>query len=399
MMGLILLMLATAAQDFENPATLASRWGRLYGECRTRWIACAPQELDEHDRAEWRGIREKQARIRAEFAPQYLAIAAENPLGEIGQSALVEILMMEDRTLSPEGAMALQILRLEYAGEPAIGKDLGRLATCPWEGLEWLLDDVIERNPDYRTRCQALFARAQRIDRRARVATERRQNTQSRKDRELYGEDQWQRLIRLDPQAEVARARPFYERLQRENPVGLDLPDQRRTVTQKLARGAVGWLRDHNSPSIDRPAPEIDGPTVQGPRLRLSDYRGKVVLLLFWTSQSVASRATWQGSRNLRKEYSEQPFVILGVQCETPADRALATLMPDSFETLSWIDTEGDPKSIARRYGVTEFPSSFLIDDEGILVTKRPYQIATFEDVLLQLNLRRDRLDAGPPRP
>jgi hypothetical protein len=35
-------------------------------------------------------------------------------------------------------------------------------------------------------------------------------------------------------------------------------------------------------PRIGEPAPEIDGEDIEGVRFRLSDYRGKVVVLDFW---------------------------------------------------------------------------------------------------------------------
>lgn len=36
------------------------------------------------------------------------------------------------------------------------------------------------------------------------------------------------------------------------------------------------------APQVGQPAPEIDGVDLDGQRFRLSDYRGKVVMLDFW---------------------------------------------------------------------------------------------------------------------
>ena len=38
------------------------------------------------------------------------------------------------------------------------------------------------------------------------------------------------------------------------------------------------------SPRIGEPAPEIDGVDFEGQRFKLSDYRGKVVVVSFWAS-------------------------------------------------------------------------------------------------------------------
>jgi hypothetical protein len=46
--------------------------------------------------------------------------------------------------------------------------------------------------------------------------------------------------------------------------------------------GAQKKEKDASGPSIDKPAPDIVGKDLDGKPLKLSDYRGKVVLLDFW---------------------------------------------------------------------------------------------------------------------
>jgi hypothetical protein len=49
-----------------------------------------------------------------------------------------------------------------------------------------------------------------------------------------------------------------------------------------------GWFSRRSAPAcsdcvaLNRPAPEIDGQDVNGVPFKLSDYRGKVVVLDFW---------------------------------------------------------------------------------------------------------------------
>ena len=43
-----------------------------------------------------------------------------------------------------------------------------------------------------------------------------------------------------------------------------------------------GGSRTSGGPQVGKAAPEIDGEDVDGQRFKLSDYRGKVVLLNFW---------------------------------------------------------------------------------------------------------------------
>ena len=44
------------------------------------------------------------------------------------------------------------------------------------------------------------------------------------------------------------------------------------------------WLAAQEELAIGKPAPEIDGKDVDGKAFKLSDYRGKIVVLVFWAS-------------------------------------------------------------------------------------------------------------------
>ena len=393
--GLLILTIPGAKPDEILRST--TRLRNLEVECQQRWEACHPRPWIEIDSDEWKEVRARHAEVRAEFVPRLLEIATEDPLPFLRVEALVQLLLIEEQPLTPEGAMALQILRLEYAADPTIGSHLAGLASRPWEGVEWLLDDVIERNPDPTMRVRALWAKAQRISRLAGVAIHRRQPRLVRADREFYGEDQWNRLIHRDIPAQLAEARAVFERLSREEPRSFPLLDLS-PMGRMLAREANVWIHDHDAPSIDFPAPEIEGPTVQGPRLRLTDQRGKVVLLVFWSSRVPGSVKVFRQAQQLVRNLNGLPFTVLGVQCESATDQIVTRLIPDSLGALSWLDRESGP--IAGRYGVKDLPASFLIDDEGILAVKRSGgKGVTLEEVWNLATLQHERLAAGPPRP
>ena len=50
-----------------------------------------------------------------------------------------------------------------------------------------------------------------------------------------------------------------------------------------LGAGLVAWSWfSSGKPAVDRPAPEIIGKDLDGKPMKLSDFRGKVVMLDFW---------------------------------------------------------------------------------------------------------------------
>ena len=51
---------------------------------------------------------------------------------------------------------------------------------------------------------------------------------------------------------------------------------------QKIDPGALGGAPPDAGPKVGQDAPEIQGADLDGAPFKLSDYRGKVVMLAFW---------------------------------------------------------------------------------------------------------------------
>lgn len=93
--------------------------------------------------------------------------------------------------------------------------------------------------------------------------------------RQWLGEEEFARLSALDLAAAQASAVARLERVQRE--FG-DVHGSRGT----LGESAAGDLFELRNLAIGQVAPDIEGESVAGGPLKLSDYRGKVVVLDFW---------------------------------------------------------------------------------------------------------------------
>ena len=110
------------------------------------------------------------------------------------------------------------------------------------------------------------------------------------------------------------------------------------------------------------PAPPLDLPDASGAIHRLSDYRGKAVLVNFWATWCEPCRDELPTIERLRAALAGRPFVVLAVQmggsartaqhvAETLALRFPLLLDRDSHATTAW--------------GVKILPTSFLIDAQG----------------------------------
>ena len=114
--------------------------------------------------------------------------------------------------------------------------------------------------------------------------------------------------------------------------------------------------------AVGRPAPPLEGPAiVDGQRVNLSSFRGRVVLVNFWGSWCDPCR------RELPRlvEVERAGTAVVGVAVEDSRRRAREML---SAYQAGWPSADDPDRKIARRWGVGGgFPVTFAVDPGGIV--------------------------------
>lgn len=136
-----------------------------------------------------------------------------------------------------------------------------------------------------------------------------------------------------------------------------------------LREAAAAQLDDLRHLSVGRTAPDLDGTDLDGRPLRLRDYRGKVVVLTFWSKDCGICRGELAHLRELAQRLEGRPFAILGVNGD--ADRAAAKDVA-AAERVSWPSfwsADGDDGfgPIARRWQIRQWPALYLLDAQGVI--------------------------------
>jgi peroxiredoxin len=135
-------------------------------------------------------------------------------------------------------------------------------------------------------------------------------------------------------------------------------------------------------------APDFAVPDLAGQAVRLSAYRGQVVLVNLWTTWCPPCRDEMPSMERLHARLKDRGFVLLAVSQDeggVAVVRPFVEQLKLSFPIL--VDAQGE---VGRKYGVWGYPESFLVDREGRIVERiigprdwaSPEQIAQIEAVL-----------------
>ena len=108
-----------------------------------------------------------------------------------------------------------------------------------------------------------------------------------------------------------------------------------------------------------------------GKPLKLTDYRGKVVLLVFWGTWCGPCMEAVKHERALAERLKGRPFSILGIDCDEDKELALKTMKENDISWPNWNDGEPGAGPIAKRWHVQGFPTMILIGPDGTIRHKQ----------------------------
>jgi cytochrome c biogenesis protein CcmG, thiol:disulfide interchange protein DsbE len=111
-------------------------------------------------------------------------------------------------------------------------------------------------------------------------------------------------------------------------------------------------------------APDFELLTPEGSSIRLSDLRGRPVILNLWASWCPPCKAEMPALENVHQQYEVDGLVVLGVNMtyQDSAQSAIQFLSDGGLTFPVVMDTDG---SVGRRYQMRALPTTFFIDRNG----------------------------------
>ena len=132
----------------------------------------------------------------------------------------------------------------------------------------------------------------------------------------------------------------------------------------KLAGDKLHALR---TVGVGMVAPEIEGTDVDGAPLRLSDYRGKVVMIVFWGTWCGPCMGFLPTEKALAERLKDRPFVLLGVNSDRDRAAVKAASAEKGITWRSWFDGGSPRGPIASRWNVYGWPTIVVLDKAGVI--------------------------------
>lgn len=119
-------------------------------------------------------------------------------------------------------------------------------------------------------------------------------------------------------------------------------------------------------------AQDFTQPDIDGKPVKLSDYRGKYVLIDFWASWCAPCRRENPNLVKSYAKYQKEGFEILGVSMDKAADKAkwLKAIQDDGLTWKQVGDLKGWENEAGMMYEVKAIPMNFLVDPNGKIIAK-----------------------------
>ncbi|MEX2115124.1 MAG: TlpA disulfide reductase family protein [Pirellulales bacterium] len=299
----------------------------------------------------WEGYAHKRDAAFAEI----IQIAEDAPTSPVAFEALKVLFLEPESYDAPCFVRALALLRMHYVRDPRIGKQIAVLGyylphdnEAGFQQAVGLLTAVVESNPDRNVRAQAALGLA-RLAKRTFVLAE----SNSADDAEplaAAAENQLEKVLRDYGECENLRTRGV------------------RPATATVRGEVEPELYELRHLRIGKPAPEIEGNDLDGAPLKLSEYRGKVNLVVFWASWCGPCMEDVPHERELVERFKGRPFVIVGINGDEEIEAAREAVTRHTINWRSfWNGAEGAGGPIAVAWNVRGWPKVYVIDHNGVI--------------------------------
>ncbi|UJP64319.1 peroxiredoxin family protein [Mongoliitalea daihaiensis] len=138
----------------------------------------------------------------------------------------------------------------------------------------------------------------------------------------------------------------------------------------QMIQNVLAQLDDMRSLAIGQMAPEIELPNPEGELVKLSDLRGKYVLIDFWAAWCRPCREENPNVVRLFNQYNSQGFEVFGVSLDRTKEAWVKAIEDDQLTWTHVSDLKYFNSAAAATYQINAIPATYLIGPDGTIVAK-----------------------------
>lgn len=168
-------------------------------------------------------------------------------------------------------------------------------------------------------------------------------------------------------------------------------------LSQDLKKSVLGKeieqkLQRLKMTEIGSNAPDFELTDLNASKFKLSDFKGKYVLLLFWSSDCSHCLAELPYIQNLYQEFQGDRFEIIAIaQNNLEYKNEWEDFVRN--HNLKWVNAFDDrvngKKKVARLYNVNKIPTNFLLNPQGQIILRDTFGDELINKLKLILNLNK----------
>jgi thiol-disulfide isomerase/thioredoxin len=281
------------------------------------------------------------------FAPRFLAIAEKSPSDPAAIDAIIMALRNCRGPRAKNGvfAGAVALLQKEFVKAPEVKRVLPILANSGDDAAQEFVRDVLEKNPNRVTQARAATALLNVAEDAVESAA------RLKKDKELR------------EKVELQRGKEYVEKVFAK---GEKAHSEQREL-ESLVRGKYRDIIPDLS--AGKKAPELLGHDIDGKPVKLSDYRGKVVVLDIWATWCGPCKAMIPHEQEMVEKLKGKPFALISVSADEEK-QALVDFLAKATpkQKMPWTHWwNGNDGGVVEEWNVRFYPSIYVIDAKGTI--------------------------------
>ncbi len=155
----------------------------------------------------------------------------------------------------------------------------------------------------------------------------------------------------------------------------------------ELAEQADDFLYAIDNLQVGMKAPQLAGKGADGKEIRMSQFEGKVVAIVFWSTWCMPCMQMIPHERELMEKHAGKPFTILGINVDESLADCTSAIKKEKITWPTIYDGSPEVGEITRKWRVNSFPTIVMIDHEGLIRHKNvmPFQLeSVVEDLVAE---------------